>query len=67
MTEETLYRIAMLQKAKGDFYLSDAGMVCYLAEVEETCIECGTTLCVCTECAEDMGENFCPKCDKDTA
>ncbi len=42
-------------------------LVCYLAEVEETCIECGTTLCVCTECAEDMGENFCPKCDKDTA
>ena len=42
-------------------------LVCYLAEVEETCVECGTKLCVCEECAMDMGENFCPKCDKDTA
>ena len=41
-------------------------LVCYLAQVEGACADCGTALCVCEECAMDMGENYCPKCDKDT-
>ena len=40
-------------------------VVCYLQEVEETCHECDGKLLVCQPCSEDMGENFCPICDKD--
>ena len=41
-------------------------LVCYLAQVEETCGECGSSLTVCDECASDMGENYCPVCDEHT-
>lgn len=38
-------------------------LVCYLAEVESTCGECGKPLCACDMSAEDMGENYCANCD----
>ena len=40
-------------------------LVCYIAEVEDTCPDCDGPLTCCSECAMDMGENFCPECDKE--
>ena len=38
-------------------------LVCYTAEVVQTCADCGSSLTACDECASDMGENYCPTCD----
>ena len=41
-------------------------LACYQEDVQSTCPDCGATLTVCDVCATDMGENFCPNCNKTT-
>ena len=40
-------------------------LVCYLDQPTAECPDCGKKLLACEECASDMGENFCARCDKE--